>query len=72
MKIFKSRGDWVTLAIGDGVNDISMINEANIGVGIRNTDGTQAIRQADFSITEFQQILRLLLFQGRTAYLRIS
>ncbi len=42
------------MAIGDGINDVSMINEANIGVGIRGAEGTQAMRHSDFAITEFQ------------------
>jgi P-type E1-E2 ATPase len=54
VRIFKTRGDWVTLAIGDGANDVSMILEANIGVGIKGAEGTQAIRQADFAIEHFQ------------------
>ena len=40
VRIFKTRGDWVTLAIGDGANDVSMILEANIGIGIRGVEGT--------------------------------
>ena len=38
--IFKSRGKWITLAIGDGANDVSMIMEAHIGVGIKGREGT--------------------------------
>lgn len=34
MNMFRSRGKWITLAIGDGANDVSMLNEAHIGVGI--------------------------------------
>ena len=54
VRIFRSRGDWITLAIGDGANDVSMILEANIGVGIRGMEGNQIIRQADFAIGQFQ------------------
>jgi P-type E1-E2 ATPase len=54
VKIFRSRGDWITLAIGDGANDVSMILEANIGVGIRDMEGNQVIRQSDFAIGHFQ------------------
>lgn len=49
--IFKSRGNWITLAIGDGANDVSMIMEAHIGVGIKGKEGTQAVRSADFAIS---------------------
>jgi P-type E1-E2 ATPase len=48
--LFKSRGSWITLAIGDGANDVSMIMEAHIGVGIKGKEGTQAVRSADFAI----------------------
>ena len=41
----------VTLAIGDGANDVSMIMEAHIGVGIKGKEGTQAMRSADFAIS---------------------
>jgi P-type E1-E2 ATPase len=51
--IFKSRGSWITLAIGDGANDVSMIMEAHIGVGIKGKEGTQAVRSADFAISQF-------------------
>jgi len=44
VQIFRSRGDWITLAIGDGSNDVSMILEANIGVGIKGVEGTQTLR----------------------------
>lgn len=40
VNIFKSRGSWITLAIGDGANDVSMIMEAHIGVGIKGKEGT--------------------------------
>lgn len=49
-----------------------MIMEAHIGVGIKGKEGTQAIRSADFSISQFQHLLRLLIYQGRTGYLRVS
>ena len=38
--LYKKRGNWVTLGIGDGANDVSMILEANIGIGIRGKEGT--------------------------------
>lgn len=38
--LFKKKGEWVTLSIGDGANDVSMILEASIGVGIRGKEGT--------------------------------
>ena len=53
VQIFKKRGRWITLAIGDGSNDVAMIMEAHIGVGIKGKEGTQAVRSADFSISQF-------------------
>ena len=52
----KRNPDKTTLAIGDGANDVSMINEADVGVGIRGVEGGQAASASDFSITEFQQL----------------
>ena len=49
--MFKSKGKWITLAIGDGANDVSMIMEAHIGIGIKGKEGTQAVRSSDFSIS---------------------
>lgn len=51
VNIFKKRGKWITLAVGDGANDVSMIMEAHIGVGIKGKEGTQAVRSADFAIS---------------------
>ncbi len=49
--IAKSQGKWITLAVGDGANDVPMISEAHIGVGIRGKEGTQAVRAADYAIS---------------------
>ena len=61
----KSHGKWITLSIGDGANDVSMIMEAHIGVGIRGKEGTQAVRSADYAISQFRFLQRLLLVHGR-------
>lgn len=45
-----------------------MILEANIGIGIRGKEGTQAVRSADYSISQFSYLLRLLLIHGRFGY----
>ena len=62
----------VTLAIGDGGNDVSMIMEANIGVGIHGEEGMSAAQASDFAIGEFQILKRLLFIHGRTNLYRIS
>jgi phospholipid-transporting ATPase len=62
----------VTLAIGDGANDVSMIQAAHVGVGISGQEGLQAARSADYSIAQFRFLLRLLLVHGRWSYRRVS
>ena len=71
-KIKRFNPNFVTLAIGDGRNDISMLMEANIGVGIYGEEGTSAAQAADFAIGEFKLLRRLLFFHGRVNMNRIS
>ncbi|KAL9106581.1 MAG: hypothetical protein Q9227_008427 [Pyrenula ochraceoflavens] len=61
----------VTLAIGDGANDIAMIQEAHVGIGITGKEGLQAARSSDYSIAQFRFLLKLLLVHGRWNYDRI-
>ncbi|KAJ5807467.1 hypothetical protein N7447_010923 [Penicillium robsamsonii] len=60
-----------TLAIGDGANDIGMIQEANVGIGIADKEGLQAARVSDYLIAEFRFLVKLLLVYGRWNYIRI-
>ena len=60
----------VTLAIGDGANDIAMIQEAAVGIGITGKEGLQAANSSDYSIAQFRFLTKLLLFHGRSNYLR--
>ncbi|KAJ3254549.1 hypothetical protein HK103_007103 [Boothiomyces macroporosus] len=60
----------VTLAIGDGANDVSMIQAAHVGVGISGLEGLQAARSADFAIAQFRFLKKLLLVHGNWAYSR--
>ncbi|EAW10471.1 aminophospholipid-translocating P4-type ATPase DNF3 [Aspergillus clavatus NRRL 1] len=62
--------DSVTLAIGDGANDIAMIQEAHVGIGITGKEGLQAARISDYSIAQFRFLLKLLLVHGRWNYIR--
>ena len=59
-----------TLAIGDGGNDVSMIMEAHIGVGIYGEEGLRAVQNSDYAIGEFRFLHDLLFFHGRTNYIR--
>ena len=61
-----------TLAIGDGGNDVSMIMEAHIGIGIYGEEGMRAVQSGDYAIGEFKILHRLLLFHGRVNYTRNS
>lgn len=58
------------LGIGDGGNDVGMIQEADVGVGIVGKEGKQAALAADFSILEFCSVKALLLWHGRLSYKR--
>ena len=62
----------ITLAIGDGANDVSMIQEAHVGVGIMGKEGTQAVRASDYAFGEFRFLQRLLNVHGRFSYLRMA
>ncbi|CAG8487702.1 24445_t:CDS:2, partial [Gigaspora rosea] len=64
--------DTVTLAIGDGANDIAMIQEAHVGIGITGKEGLQAARTSDYSIAQFRFLSNLLLVHGRWSYIRVS
>ena len=62
----------VTLAIGDGANDVGMIQEAQVGVGISGLEGQQAVNSSDFSIAQFRFLEDLLLVHGRWNFMRLS
>ncbi|KAJ6371718.1 hypothetical protein OIU77_002104 [Salix suchowensis] len=64
--------DYRTLAIGDGGNDVRMIQQADIGVGISGREGLQAARAADYSIGRFRFLRRLILVHGRYSYNRTA
>lgn len=62
----------ITLAIGDGANDIAMIQEAHVGIGLSGKEGLQAARISDYSIAQFRFLQKLLLVHGRWNYVRIG
>ena len=70
--ILKEEMKKVVCGIGDGGNDVGMIQSANIGIGIEGKEGRQASLASDFSVREFKNILKLFLWHGRLSYLRSS
>uniref|UniRef100_I3K881 Phospholipid-transporting ATPase n=1 Tax=Oreochromis niloticus TaxID=8128 RepID=I3K881_ORENI len=72
VELVKKYKKAVTLAIGDGANDVSMIKgTAHIGVGISGQEGMQAVLSSDYSFAQFRFLQRLLLVHGRWSYLRM-
>ena len=72
VKLVKRNKDSILLAIGDGANDVSMIQAAHVGVGISGLEGLQAARSADFAISQFRYLKKLLLVHGAWSYQRLS
>ncbi|XP_042035935.1 phospholipid-transporting ATPase 1-like isoform X2 [Salvia splendens] len=70
--LIKNRTDDMTLAIGDGANDVSMIQKADVGIGISGQEGRQAVMASDFSMGQFRFLVPLLLIHGHWNYQRIS
>lgn len=64
--------DVMTLSIGDGANDVAMIQEAHVGVGIAGEEGRQAVMSSDYAIGQFRFLTRLLLVHGRWSYRRLA
>ncbi|XP_015671871.2 probable phospholipid-transporting ATPase IF, partial [Protobothrops mucrosquamatus] len=62
----------ITLAIGDGANDVSMIQEAHVGIGIMGKEGRQAVRNSDYAIARFKFLSKLLFVHGHLYYVRIA
>lgn len=72
VKIVKEELRMTTLSIGDGANDVSMIQMADVGVGISGQEGMQAVMAADFSLARFRLLERLLLVHGHWSYDRLA
>jgi len=71
VKLVKRHLKAILLAIGDGANDVSMIQAAHIGIGISGMEGLQAARSADVAIAQFRFLRKLLLVHGSWAYQRV-
>ncbi|KAJ1913080.1 aminophospholipid translocase [Mycoemilia scoparia] len=72
VKLVKRKKKAILLSIGDGANDVSMIQAAHVGVGISGQEGLQAARSADFAISQFRYLRKLLLVHGAWSYHRLS
>lgn len=72
VKLIKDYHNVVTLAIGDGANDVSMILEAQVGIGLYGEEGMQAVQASDYAIGEFKFLWELLFLHGRFNYIRQS
>eukprot|EP01062_Namystynia_karyoxenos_P058547 TRINITY_DN5006_c0_g2_i1.p1 TRINITY_DN5006_c0_g2~~TRINITY_DN5006_c0_g2_i1.p1 ORF type:complete len:1424 (+),score=501.25 TRINITY_DN5006_c0_g2_i1:74-4273(+) len=72
VKLVKEGLGSVTLSIGDGANDVAMITEAHVGIGISGLEGLQAARAADYAIGQFRFLGPLLLVHGRWDYRRVA
>eukprot|EP00073_Rattus_norvegicus_P044717 XP_017446865.1 PREDICTED: probable phospholipid-transporting ATPase IF isoform X1 [Rattus norvegicus] len=62
----------ITLAVGDGANDVSMIQEAHVGIGIMGKEGRQAARNSDYAVARFKFLSKLLFVHGHFYYIRIA
>jgi len=72
VKLVKKYTNSILLAIGDGANDVGMIQAAHVGVGISGVEGLQAARSSDFAIAQFRYLRKLLLVHGTWSYHRLS
>lgn len=70
VKTMRKKAKKMTLAIGDGANDVGMILEANVGVGISGKEGRQAVLASDYSFSQFKFLKRLLMVHGRLNFYR--
>ncbi|KAK0592320.1 hypothetical protein LWI29_017186 [Acer saccharum] len=70
--LVKNRTSEMTLAIGDGANDVSMIQMAGVGIGISGQEGRQAVMASDFAMGQFRFLVPLLLVHGHWNYQRMG
>lgn len=72
VRLIKNSMSKITLSIGDGANDVNMIQEAHIGIGIYGNEGMRAVQASDFAIPEFKGLWKLLFVHGHWNYMRIG
>ncbi|XP_053314399.1 phospholipid-transporting ATPase VD [Spea bombifrons] len=72
VKLVRNNLQVMTLSIGDGANDVSMIQVADIGVGVSGQEGMQAVMSSDFAVSHFRHLRKLLLVHGHWCYTRLA
>ncbi|XP_057891085.1 phospholipid-transporting ATPase VB [Melospiza georgiana] len=72
VKLVRRQLKAMTLSIGDGANDVSMIQAADVGIGISGQEGMQAVMASDFAIPRFKHLKKLLLVHGHWCYARLA
>ncbi|CAM9459388.1 unnamed protein product [Bubo scandiacus] len=72
VKLIRRKLKVMTLSIGDGANDVSMIQAADVGIGISGQEGMQAVMASDFAISRFKHLKKLLLVHGHWCYARLA
>ncbi|XP_077333660.1 phospholipid-transporting ATPase VD [Lithobates pipiens] len=72
VKLVRNNLQVMTLAIGDGANDVSMIQVADVGIGISGQEGMQAVMSSDFAVSHFKHLRKLLLVHGHWCYVRLA
>ena len=72
VRMVKHGLDVMTLSVGDGANDVAMIQEADVGVGIAGEEGRQAVMSSDYAIGQFRFLQRLVVVHGRWSYRRLG
>ncbi|NXE40981.1 AT10B ATPase, partial [Ptilorrhoa leucosticta] len=72
VKLIRRQLKVMTLSIGDGANDVSMIQAADVGIGISGQEGMQAVMASDFAISRFKHLKKLLLVHGHWCYSRLA
>lgn len=72
VRLVKTTLGVMTLSIGDGANDVAMIQEADVGVGIAGEEGRAAVMSSDYAVGQFRFLSRLLLVHGRWSYKRLA
>ncbi|KAM6261490.1 phospholipid-transporting ATPase VD isoform 2-T5 [Porphyrio hochstetteri] len=72
VRLVRNKLQAMTLAVGDGANDVSMIQVADAGVGISGQEGMQAVMASDFAVSQFRHLRKLLLVHGHWCYTRLN